>query len=91
MAGHRSGACGFSVRVGDGDVMASRLNFTDKAIDELMDAMLYSPRDPIETADLQWGFIDGTRVVSFGNLTYIVPWAGTLWETVKLTITSTFF
>ena len=30
--------------------MASRVNFTDKAIDELMDAMLYSSRDPIETA-----------------------------------------
>jgi len=50
MAGHGSGACGFCVRLGDGDAMASRLNFTDKAIDELMDAMLYSPRDPIETA-----------------------------------------
>jgi hypothetical protein len=30
--------------------MAGRVNFTDKAIDELMDAMLYSSRDPIETA-----------------------------------------
>jgi len=30
--------------------MAGRVNFSDKAIDELMDAMLYSSRDPIETA-----------------------------------------
>ncbi len=50
LAGHGSGVGGFGVRCGDGDVMASRVNFTDKAIDELMDAMLYSSRDPIETA-----------------------------------------
>ncbi|MFN7318718.1 MAG: hypothetical protein ACK5S6_04320 [bacterium] len=50
LADHGSGVGGFGVPCGDGDAMASRVNFSDKAIDELMDAMLYSPRDPIETA-----------------------------------------
>lgn len=50
LAGNGSGACGFSVCIGDGDVMASRVNFTAGVINELIDAMLYLPRDPMETA-----------------------------------------
>lgn len=30
--------------------MASRVNFTDEAIDKLMEAMLYQPGDPIDIA-----------------------------------------
>ena len=43
------------------------------------------------TADRQWGFIEGTLVELLGNWIYIVPLAGTLWLTVKVTKTSTFF
>jgi hypothetical protein len=50
LAGHGIGVGGFGVCVGDGVAMASRVTFTENTIDELMDAMLYSPKDPIDTA-----------------------------------------
>lgn len=51
MAGDGSGLGGFSVSSGDGDAMAGGLiRFTEKTVDELMEAMLYQPRDPMDLA-----------------------------------------
>ena len=51
MAGHGSGVGGFSLCCSNGDAMAGRLiRFTEKTIDELMDAMLYQARDPMDSA-----------------------------------------